>query len=55
MVQQLIEHSEEASVRSDDPQGSMTRFGEGVVLVETFSALHDVSILLAGSERNRNG
>jgi mediator of RNA polymerase II transcription subunit 5 len=44
MVEHLIERSEDPNTRSDDPQASMTRFGEGVVLVETFAALHQVSI-----------
>jgi len=43
----LIDKSDEAGVRSEDPQGSMTRFGEGVVLVETFAAQYKVSHLIA--------
>lgn len=42
MVEHLITSSEDANVRRDDPQGSLTRFGEGVVLVETFAAIHEV-------------
>lgn len=42
-----MDKSEEAGVRSEDPQGSMTRFGEGVVLVETFAAQYKVSHLIA--------
>lgn len=34
----LIEKLEDANIRSDDPQGSMTRFGEGVVFVESLAA-----------------
>ena len=39
----LIDKSDDTGTRSEDPQGSMTRFGEGVVLVETFAAQYDVS------------
>lgn len=39
----LIEKSDDTGTRSEDPQGSMTRFGEGVVLVETFAAQYEVS------------
>jgi mediator of RNA polymerase II transcription subunit 5 len=38
----LIDKSDDTGVRSEDPQGSMTRFGEGVVLVETFATQYKV-------------
>jgi len=44
MTTSLLEGSEDPSIRSEDPQGSMTRFGEGVVLVETFAAQYKVSL-----------
>jgi hypothetical protein len=32
----LLQEQEELASRTDDPQGSLTRFGEGVLLVEAF-------------------
>ena len=40
----LIDKSDDTGTRSEDPQGSMTRFGEGVVLVETFAAQYKVRV-----------
>lgn len=40
----LINKSEDSHVVSEDPQGSMTRFGDGVVFVQTFAAQHQVSV-----------
>jgi hypothetical protein len=44
LVASLIDRTEDPSIRSEDPQGSMTRFGEGAILVETFVAQYGVSV-----------
>jgi mediator of RNA polymerase II transcription subunit 5 len=43
LVEKLLDPPDNESARADDPQGSLTRFGEGVMLVESVVALFDVS------------
>lgn len=42
-TEHLIDKPEDPSIRSEDPQGSMTRFGEGIVFIETLAAQYQVS------------
>lgn len=49
LVASLIDRTEDSSIRSEDPQGSMTRFGEGIILVETFVAQYGVSVVDASA------
>jgi hypothetical protein len=53
-VASLIDRTEDPSIRSEDPQGSMTRFGEGVILVETFVAQYGVSVVNASAVMDCN-
>jgi mediator of RNA polymerase II transcription subunit 5 len=46
LVTKLLNPPDDAAGCADDPQGSLTRFGEGVVLVEAVVALFDVSGVL---------
>lgn len=47
----FVDQSEDASIRADDPQGSMTRFGEGVVFIEAVAAQYSVSLSFQLSSR----
>ena len=42
-TEHLVNKPEDPSIRSEDPQGSMTRFGEGILFVETLAAQYQVS------------
>lgn len=45
-TEHLIQKLEDPNARSEDPQGSMTRFGEGVIFVETLAAQYQASRLV---------
>lgn len=42
MVAHLLNPADDPMARSDDPQGSLTKFGEGIVLVE--AAVHHFGV-----------
>jgi mediator of RNA polymerase II transcription subunit 5 len=42
-VEHMVETSEDPNIISEDPQGSMTRFGEGLLFVETLAAQYQVN------------
>ena len=42
-VKHLLDTADDSSTRSEDPQGALTRFGEGVVFVEALVAQCKVS------------
>ncbi|WVW79235.1 hypothetical protein I302_101201 [Kwoniella bestiolae CBS 10118] len=44
MQKQLLDLGVDEQGRNDDPQGSLTRFGEGVALVEAFVAYHQLPL-----------
>ena len=52
-MERLIEQPLDESARSDDPQGVLTTFGEGVVFVEAVTNAHDLQLppLLAKSRK----
>ncbi|RSH95318.1 mediator complex subunit [Saitozyma podzolica] len=44
LVEKLLDPPDNESARADDPQGSLARFGEGVMLVESVVALFDLPL-----------
>ena len=42
-MKRLIDFPDDASIRSEDPQGALTKFGEGIVFVEALVAQCKVS------------